>query len=72
MAYSPKSERIADIAANVALLEIACKISEPLLVLRQQTDKHSRSGSTYLIAGLGYIMQYDPQPRRFSSYVDSM
>lgn len=57
MAYSPKSGGL-DIAANVALLN-CMQDREPLLVLRQQTDKHSRSGSTYLIAGLGHIERYD-------------
>jgi HNH endonuclease len=57
MAYSPKSGGL-DIAANVALLN-CMQDREPLLVLRQQTDKRSRSGSTYLIAGLGHIERYD-------------
>jgi hypothetical protein len=59
MAYSPKSGGL-DIAANVALLN-CMEDREPLLVLRQRTDKRSRSGSTYLIAGLGYIERYDAQ-----------
>jgi hypothetical protein len=57
MAYNPKSGGL-DIAANVALLN-CMQDREPLLVLRQQTDKRSRSGSTYLIAGLGHIERYD-------------
>jgi len=58
MAYSPKSGGL-QLAANVALLN-CMEDQEPLLVLRQQTDKRSRLGSTYLIAGLGQIFQYDP------------
>lgn len=57
MAYSPKSGGL-DAASNVALFN-CMEDQEPVLVLRQQTDKRSRSGSTYLIAGLGQLMRYD-------------
>jgi predicted restriction endonuclease len=59
MAYSPKSGGL-DVAANVALFN-CMEDREPVLVVRQQTDKNSRSGSTYLIAGLGQIERYDAQ-----------
>ena len=59
MAYSPKSGGL-DIIANVALLN-CMEDHEPVLVLRQRSDKRSRSGSTYLIAGLGQIEGYDAQ-----------
>ena len=55
MAYSPKAGGL-DLAANVALFN-CMEDNEPVLVLRQQTDK--RSGSTYLIAGLGQILRFD-------------
>ena len=58
MAYSPKAGGL-DIAANVALLN-CLEDGEPVLVLRQRTDKRSGSGSSYLIAGLGHIERYDP------------
>jgi putative restriction endonuclease len=57
--YSLKSGGL-DVAANVALLN-CMEDREPVLVVRQQTDKNSRSGSTYLIAGLGQIERYDAQ-----------
>jgi hypothetical protein len=57
MAYSPKSGGL-KVAANVALLN-CMEDREPVLVVRQQTDKNSRSGSTYLIAGLGQIERFD-------------
>jgi len=57
MAYSPKSGGL-DLAANVALFN-CMDDNEPVLVLRQQTDKRSPSGSTYLIAGLGQILRYE-------------
>jgi len=63
MAYSPKSGGL-QLAANVALFN-CMEDQEPLLVLRQQTDKQARFGSTYLIAGLGQILQYDPDQNVF-------
>jgi hypothetical protein len=57
MAYSAKSGGI-DVAANVALFN-CLEDQEPVLVLRQRTDKQSRFGSTYLLAGLGQIERYD-------------
>jgi hypothetical protein len=63
MAYSPKSGGL-HIGANAALFN-CMEDREPVLVLRQQTDKSSRSGSTYLIAGLGEIERYDAQHNVF-------
>jgi hypothetical protein len=63
MAYSPKSGGL-QLAANVALFN-CMEDQEPLLVLRQQTDEQARFGSTYLIAGLGQIRQYDPDQNVF-------
>ena len=59
MAYSPRSGGLG-VAANVALFN-CMEDREPVLVLRQHTDKRSRLGSTYLIAGLGQIERYDAQ-----------
>jgi hypothetical protein len=59
MAYSPRSGGL-EVAANVALFN-CMEDREPILVVRQRTDKKSRLGSTYLIAGLGQIERYDPQ-----------
>src|SRR4029077_15451598 len=63
MAYSPKSGGLS-VAANMALLN-CMEDREPILVVRQQTDKKSRLGSTYLIAGLGQIERYDAQQHVF-------
>ncbi|HET9378331.1 MAG TPA: hypothetical protein VFO40_25405, partial [Chthoniobacterales bacterium] len=59
MAYSPKTGGLS-VAANVALFNCMAD-REPVLVVRQQTDKNSRLGSTYLIAGLGQVERYDAQ-----------
>src|SRR5260370_11030820 len=63
MAYSPKSGGL-DISANVALLN-CMHDREPVLVLRQRSDKRSRQGSTYLVAGLGHIERYDVEHNIF-------
>jgi hypothetical protein len=57
MAYSPKSGGM-HLSANIALAR-CMEDRQPILVLRQQTDNKSRSGSTYLIAGLGEVESYD-------------
>ena len=57
IAYSPKAGGL-DIAANRAL--IACMDEhEPLLVFRQRSDKKSRTGSRYLVAGLGMVERFE-------------
>lgn len=57
MAYSPKSGGL-DVAANRAL--VAClDDQEPLLVFRQTSDKKSRTGSRYLVAGLGVVQRFE-------------
>jgi hypothetical protein len=57
MAYSPKSGGL-EVAANRAL--IACMDDqEPLLVFRQMSDKKSRNGARYLVAGLGSVERFE-------------
>jgi HNH endonuclease len=57
MAYSPKAGGL-DVAANRAL--IACMDDQqPLLVFRQRSAKKSRTGSYYLIAGLGMVERFE-------------
>jgi predicted restriction endonuclease len=63
MAYSPKSGGL-DVAANRAM--IACMDDrEPLLVFRQTSDRKSRTGSRYLVAGLGVVQQFEPAAHVF-------
>jgi predicted restriction endonuclease len=63
MVYSPKSGGL-EVTANRAL--IACMDDkEPLLVFRQRSDKHGRTGSRYLIAGLGKVERFDPAGQTF-------
>lgn len=63
MAYSPKAGGL-DVAANRAL--IACMDDrEPLLVFRQRSHKNSRTGSRYLVAGLGMVERFEVAAQAF-------
>jgi hypothetical protein len=63
MAYSPKAGRMEG-AANRALI-LCLDDEEPLLIFRQTTDKTSKGGSRYLIAGLGMIERFNPVTQLF-------
>jgi hypothetical protein len=57
MHYSPKTGAMTS-AANAAL--IRCMTDrEPLLVLRQVTDKSSRDGARHRLLGLGFVENFD-------------
>src|SRR5208282_3380043 len=53
-----------DVALNRAL--IACMDDqEPLLVFRQTSDNKSRTGSRYLVAGLGSVQRFEAAAHEF-------
>jgi HNH endonuclease len=57
MEYSPKTGGM-DLAVNAGL--VRCMTDrEPLLVLRQESDKTSASGARHLLLGLGYVENFD-------------
>jgi len=63
MEYSPKAGGM-DLAVNAGL--ISCMTDhQPVLVLRQESDKTSTTGSRYLLLGLGYIETFDPATQLF-------
>ena len=58
MQYSPKSGGM-DLAVNTGL--VRCMTDrQPVLVLRQESDKTSASGARHLFLGLGYVENFDP------------
>ena len=58
MQYSPKAGGM-DLAVNAGL--VRCMTDrEPLLVLRQESDKASAVGARHLLLGLGYVENFDP------------
>ncbi len=63
LAYSPKSGSLEG-ASNRALIR-CMDDKEPVLTLRQTSDKRSSDGSRYLIAGLGVIERFDPSVQLF-------
>ena len=63
MAYSPKAGRMEG-AANRALI-LCLDDKEPLLIFGQTSDKTSKGGSRYLIAGLGMIERFNPVTQLF-------
>lgn len=63
MAYSPKAGGM-DISSNRALVN-CLQDREPLLVFRQVSDKASVGGSTYLVAGLGLILDFESSRQIF-------
>jgi hypothetical protein len=61
--YSPKAGSM-DNAVNAAL--VRCMTDhEPVLVLRQASDKTHREGSRYRLLGLGYVEQFDASQNLF-------
>ncbi len=61
--YSPKEGGM-DIAANAGL--IRCMTDhEPLLVLRQVSDKTSAEGARHRLLGLGFVENFDPSTNLF-------
>lgn len=63
MKYSPKSGGMG-IAQNVALLN-CMRQHEPLLVLKQSSDKTGPRGTRYRLLGLGLIERFDAQHNVF-------
>ena len=58
MEYSPKAGGM-DLAVNAGL--IRCMTDrQPLLVLRQESDKSGTAGSRHLLLGLGYVERFVP------------
>lgn len=58
MEYSPKAGGM-DLAVNAGLTQCMTD-RQPVLVLRQETDKTSAVGSRHLLLGLGYVEGFDP------------
>jgi hypothetical protein len=58
MEYSPKAGGM-DLAVNAGLVR-SMTDREPVLVLRQESDKTSRAGARHLLLGLGYVQSFDP------------
>jgi hypothetical protein len=61
--YSPKAGGM-DLAVNVGLIR-SMTDRQPLLVIRQESDKMSPTGSRYLLLGLGFIETFDPKTDLF-------
>jgi hypothetical protein len=55
--YSPKAGGM-DLAVNASLV-LCMTDHQPLLVLRQASDKNSKEGSHYRLLGLGFIEHFD-------------
>ena len=63
MEYSPKAGGM-DLAVNAGL--IRCMTDrQPVLVLRQESDKTSAAGARHLLLGLGYVERFDPSAKLF-------
>ena len=58
MQYSPKAGGM-DLAVNAGLVR-GMTDREPVLVLRQESDKTSHAGARHLLLGLGYVENFDP------------
>jgi len=58
MEYSPKAGGM-DLAVNAGVVR-GMTDREPVLVLRQESDKTSASGARHLLLGLGYVENFDP------------
>src|SRR6266446_5995942 len=63
MQYSPKAGGM-DLAVNAGLVRNMTD-REPILVLRQESDKTSRAGARHLLLGLGYVENFDPATNLF-------
>jgi hypothetical protein len=61
--YSPKSGGM-ELAVNVGLLRCMCD-RQPLLVLRQLSDKNDRAGARYRFLGLGLVEAFDAKADLF-------
>lgn len=61
--YSPKAGAL-DAAVNQSLFNCLMD-KEPVLVLKQLTDKAARQGTTYKMLGLGLIEEFDQAERLF-------
>jgi hypothetical protein len=57
MEYSPKAGGL-DLAVNAGLIRCMTD-KEPVLVLRQESDKTSDAGARHRLLGLGYIQSFD-------------
>src|SRR6266480_7703536 len=58
MEYSPKAGGL-DLAVNAGLIRCMTD-KQPVLVLRQESDKTSDAGARHLFLGLGYVENFDP------------
>jgi hypothetical protein len=58
MEYSPKAGGM-NLAVNAGLVR-SMTDQEPVLVLRQESDKTSPGGARHLLLGLGYVQTFDP------------
>src|SRR4030095_12659643 len=58
MQYSPKAGGM-DLAVNSGLVR-SMTDREPIIVLRQESDKTSATGARHLFLGLGYVENFDP------------
>jgi hypothetical protein len=63
MHCSPKAGGL-DIAANAALVRCMTD-SEPLLVIKQVSDKSSSTGARHRLLGLGLVKNFDPERQLF-------
>jgi hypothetical protein len=61
--YSPKAGSL-DSAVNLSLFN-CMRNAEPILVIKQLSDKTHKQGTRYKILGLGLIESYDDQERLF-------
>ena len=61
--YSPKAGGM-DIAVNAALVRCMTD-KQPVLVMRQVSDKTNREGARHRLLGLGYVEQFDPKEDLF-------
>jgi hypothetical protein len=63
MEYSPKAGGM-NLAVNEGL--VGCmKDKQPVLVMRQESDKTSAAGAGHLLLGLGYVEAFDPAASLF-------
>ncbi|MFZ5564189.1 MAG: hypothetical protein ACOZBW_09045, partial [Thermodesulfobacteriota bacterium] len=64
--YSPKAGGL-NLAVNQGLLKCMAE-KEPVIVLKQLSDKTSRQGTQYRLMGLGLIDNYDPASDIFTIF----
>jgi hypothetical protein len=63
MHYSPKSGSM-DLSANASLIRCMTD-SEPLLVVKQVSDKNSKAGAKHRLLGLGLVEVFEPDTQLF-------